>query len=65
MSFLLFFKGSFLLKYLSSMIGTQSFMNFLKMYTAKYEGQLVTCKVRFVIFIVYCLDGFLSNECLF
>ncbi|GBN02963.1 Aminopeptidase O [Araneus ventricosus] len=51
-----YIKGCFLLKYLSNLIGMQPFMNFLKMYTIKYEGQLVTCKE----FLAFFLSSFPS-----
>ncbi|KAF8777509.1 Aminopeptidase O like protein [Argiope bruennichi] len=51
-----YIKGCFLLKYLSNLIGVQSFMEFLKMYTIKYEGQLVTCKE----FLTFFLNSFPS-----
>ncbi|CAL1264199.1 unnamed protein product [Larinioides sclopetarius] len=51
-----YIKGCFLLKYLSSMIGVQSFMDFLRIYVTKYEGQLVTCKE----FLAFFLNSFPS-----
>lgn len=49
-----YIKGYFLLKYLSELVEVNNFLNFLKAYVFKYEGQLVTSKE----FISFFLNSF-------
>ncbi|GFY51137.1 aminopeptidase O [Trichonephila inaurata madagascariensis] len=51
-----YIKGYFLLKYLSELVDLNNFLNFLKVYVSKYEGQLVTSKE----FISFFLNSFPS-----